>query len=212
MRQFIFFIFFVFAVMGGFYLYKEDNVKSTEDKKIHVYASSSFVAKWGPSPELKELFERQNLFKIEFVESSDVNMTLQKIAFENGSSQADVVLGLDQYDVSRLSGKIKWRDIDRSVNPVFPNEIKMVSLEKTFIPYDWAPLSFVTKKDLPIAVNSLKDLLAPELKSKIALQDPRTSSPGLQFLVWIFENKSPEEALHFLKEMNSQVHSYSPSW
>jgi thiamine transport system substrate-binding protein len=151
------------------------------------------------------------LFKVEFVESPDVNVTLQKISMDD-SSNADVVLGLDQYDISRLGGKIKWRDIDRPGSVNFSNEIKQVAAEKTFVPYDWAPLSIVMRKSSPVSITSLADLLKPELKSKIALQDPRTSSPGLQFLVWVFENKDGDEALKFLKQMNSQVYSYSPSW
>jgi thiamine transport system substrate-binding protein len=63
-----------------------------------------------------------------------------------------------------------------------------------------------------VGIASQADLLKPELKSKIALQDPRTSSPGLHFLVWVFENKDADSAIRYLKQMNSQVHSYSPSW
>jgi thiamine transport system substrate-binding protein len=140
-----------------------------------------------------------------------VNVTLQKISMDE-SSNADVVLGLDQYDISRLGGKIKWRDIDRPGNLNLSNEIKNVASEKSFVPYDWAPLSIVMKKDYPVGVSSQADLLKPELKSKIALQDPRTSSPGLHFLVWVFENKDADSAIKYLRQMNSQVHSYSPSW
>jgi thiamine transport system substrate-binding protein len=211
MKHFLFFVFMVFSLLAGLFLYKEDNVKSIEDKKIHVYASSSFIAKWGPGPALKDLFEKQNLFKVEFVESPDVNVTLQKISMDEGSN-ADVVLGLDQYDISRLGGKIKWRDIDRPGNLNYSNEIKLVTNERTFVPYDWAPLTFVMRKDSAVEVASLNDLLKPELKTKIALQDPRTSSPGLQFLVWVFENKNSEDAVKFLKELSPQVHSYAPSW
>lgn len=212
MRHFIFFIIFVFGLLSTVYFYKEDSAKNLEDKKIYVYASASFIAKWGPGPALKELFEKQNLFKIEFVESPDINMTLQKISFESENSLADVVMGLDQYDISRLSSKITWREVDRPGHINYVSEVKPVSNEKNFIPYDWAPLTFVVRKNFSTKIINLNDLLNPELKNKIALQDPRTSSPGLQFLIWLFESKSPDESVRLLKSLNEQVHSYSPSW
>lgn len=212
MKHFIAFVVLVFGALAAFYYNHGDQVKNIEDKKIHVYASSSFIAKWGPGPQLKELFEKQNIFKVEFVEISDMAMAIQKINFENDASVADVVLGIDQFDVTRVANKIKWRDIERNSDVKFVESLGPAAAEKTFVPYDWAPMTFVARKSLKTSVSSLKDLLAPELKNKIALQDPRTSSPGLQFLAWVFENKSGDEAIKYLKAMSKQAHSFSPSW
>lgn len=212
MKQFVTFVFLIFLGLALLYYNKNDQTKNFDDKKIHVYASSSFIAKWGPGPQLKELFEKQNIFKVEFIESSDIGMTVQKINFENENSLADVVLGLDQFDVSRNANKIKWKVIERNNDVRFVNNIERVANEKSFVPYDFAPLSFVARKKIKFSVNSLNDLLKPELKGKIALQDPRTSSPGLQFLVWIFESRSSDEAINYLKAIMKQAHSFSPSW
>lgn len=213
MRHFIFFIIIIFTALSALYLKKEESVRNFEDKKIHVYASSSFIAKWGPGPALKDLFERQNLFKIEYIESPDTNMTLQKISFEAENSTADVVMGMDQFDISRLGSKIIWRAVEKPSDLGFASELKLVVQHKNFVPYDWAPLSFIKRQNTVLPeVLSLKDLLKPELKGKIALEDPRTSSPGLQFLVWIFENKNPEEAARYIRALAPQVHSYSASW
>lgn len=212
MKHFIVFVVLIFGALSALYYNHGDQVKNIEDKKIHVYASSSFIAKWGPGPELKDLFEKQNIFKVEFIEVSDMAMAIQKISFEGEASVADVVLGIDQFDVTRVANKIKWRDIERNSDIEFVANIEPAAKEKTFLPYNWAPMTFVTRKSLKTDVNSLKDLLNPELKSKIALQDPRTSSPGLQFLAWVFESKSGDEAIKFLKAMSQQAHSYSPSW
>ncbi|MGZ3691718.1 MAG: thiamine ABC transporter substrate-binding protein, partial [Pseudobdellovibrio sp.] len=212
MRHFIFFIVFIFAVLSALYLRKEDSVKNIEDKKIHVYASSSFIAKWGAGPALKEAFEKQNLFKIEYIDSTDMNRTLEKISSDGESSSADVVMSLDQFLISRLGNKIKWHEIEKPNHINFSNELKQVTSQKNFIPYNWAPLTIVRRQSAAEPITSLKDLLKPEFKAKIALEDPRTSTPGLQFLAWVFENKSSEEALRFIKDLGPQVHSYSPTW
>ena len=212
MKHFILFVILIFLILTGFYYNRGDQTKNIEAKKIHVFASSSFIAKWGPGPELKDLFEKQNIFKIEYIESPDMALTIQKINFEREGSLADVILGMDQFDVVRIANKIKWRDIDRSSTIGFVNTIRRVSNEKSFVPYDWAPLSFITNKNVKNKLNSLNDLLNPDFKSKIALQDPRTSSPGLQFLVWVFESKPAEEAVKYIKNIMKQSHSFSPSW
>jgi len=212
MKQFIVFIVLIFSALMAVYYNRGDQTKNIDDKKIHVYASSSFMAQWGPGPQLKEIFEKQNIFKIEFVEISDMAMAIQKINFENESSTADVVLGLDQFDIVRVANKIRWRDLDRGATINFVNNIVSAANEKTFIPYDWAPMSFIVHKGRQNNISSLKDLLKPEFQGKIALQDPRTSSPGLQFLVWVFESYPADEAVRYLKSMMKQAHSFSPSW
>ncbi|MEQ1722688.1 MAG: hypothetical protein ABL930_05900, partial [Pseudobdellovibrio sp.] len=133
MRHFIVFVVLVFGALTAFYYNHSDQVKNIEDKKIHVYASSSFIAKWGPGPSLKEAFEKQNIFKIEFVEISDMAMAIQKINFENESSIADVVLGIDQFDVTRVANKIKWRDIERNSGIKFVETLGPAASEKTFV-------------------------------------------------------------------------------
>lgn len=212
MKHFIFFIVFIFSALTAFYYNRGDQAKSNEDKKIHIYASASFMAKWGPGPALKELFEKQNISKIEFIEASDMALTMQKINFEGDSSIVDVVLGIDQFDISRLVNKIKWREIERNNSIKFVNNLNQVTAEKTFLPYDWSPMSFVVRKDIKTNINSLDGLLSDELKAKISLQDPRTSSPGLQFLAWVFETKTNEEAIKYIKAIVKQAHSFSPSW
>lgn len=212
MRHFVGFLIAVFVSLAGFYAYRGEGINKAEDKKVYVYASSSFMAQWGPGPALKELFEKQNLFKIEFVESADINMTVQKLSYEGDAAVADVIVGLDQFDIARHGTKLKWRDIERPAGLNYVPEVRPVTNDKNFVPYDWAPLSFVVRKSDNQNVSRLDDLLKENFSKQIALQDPRTSSPGLQFLVWVFENKSPEDAISFLKNMQKQVHSYSPSW
>ncbi len=212
MKQFVIFIGSIFLILTAIYLNTDQTKAAPSSSTIKVYASSSFISKWGPGQTLAELFEKQNGVKVDFIESSDVAMTLQKISFEGKNAIGDVVVGLDQFDISRTAKKIKWVDLKSEKLSDYAVEIKAVSSEKRFLPYDWAPMAFVRRDSSVLSIDSLDDLLKPDLKSKIALQDPRTSSPGLQFLVWIFETKGLLEGKEFLKKINSQVHSYSAGW
>ncbi len=212
MKQFIIFIALVFSGLLAAFLNTENTKAVPDNNTIKVFANSSFVSKWGPGPGLAELFEKQYGIKVDFIEASDVTMTLQKIAFEGKNAAADVVVGLDQFDLARTSNKIKWQEIKSEKDSEYPPEITEIINTPQFLAYDWAPMAFVAREDLNVPLDSLDDLLKPELKGKIALQDPRTSSPGLQFLVWVFESKSPSEAREFLKKLNAHAHSYSTGW
>ena len=212
MKQFIVFLVLIFSGLIILFLNTESQKVSTENRFVKVYADISFVSKWGPGPSLAALFEKKNNIKVDFIESSDVSMTLQKISFEANNSIADVVVGLDQFDLSRSANKIKWKKIESASTVDYASEISDLVKEKNFLAFDWAPMAFVARQDLGFTIEKLDDLLKPELKGKIALEDPRTSSPGLQFLVWVFESKGIPEGRQFLKNLNHQIHSYSSGW
>lgn len=212
MKQFVIFIAVIFSGLFAVYLNTENTKAAPDSNTIKVYANSSFISKWGPGPSLAELFESQSGIKVDFIESADVAMTLQKISFEGKNSVADVVVGLDQFDLARTANKVKWLDIKSEKDSDYPPEIADIITTTQFLAYDWAPMAFVAREGLPMSIETLDDLLKPELKGKIALQDPRTSSPGLQFLVWIFESKSTADAREYLKKLNTQAHSYSSGW
>lgn len=212
MKQFIGFLIVIFGGLSFFYFNKNNQQVVSQSPTVKIYASSSFVAKWGPGPELQQLFYQKTGIRIEFIESSDLSMTLQKISFENESSTADVVIGLDQFDLVKQAPKIKWREIAKTTNYNYVDELAYVTEDKFFMPYDWAPMTFIIRSGFEGNLEKLDDLLKPEFKNKIALQDPRTSSPGLQFLAWVFESKPQDEAVSFLKAMMKQAHSFSPSW
>src|SRR5262249_7119525 len=42
-------------------------------------------------------------------------------------------------------------------------------------------------------------------------EDPRLSTPGLQFLAWIYFSKK-DKTKEFLEKLKPQIHSISPSW
>lgn len=195
MRHFIGFVVIVFSIMFLLYVYRDDSQQANRGVALRVYAPSSFLSEWGPGPEIKKLFEEQTGQKILFMEMADPSMTFQKMNISAEESMGDVVVGLDQYDLVRSADKVTWREL---VAPEIKNSqlkdqtIESLNQYKNFVPYDWAVISFVKRKDQNFNIASIRDLLKPELKGKIALQDPRTSSPGLQFVMWV-ANTFPED-------------------
>jgi len=212
MKHFIFLLVAVFTIMLLVYLNKDEVTTARNELGIKVYASKSFLDSWGPGPKLKEIFEKQTGQKIFYIEMPDPNLTFQKMNFDGEAVVGDAVIGLDQFDLIRSSDKIQWRSIESKISSSYQKEFKLEKFERYFLPYDWAPIAFVTKNEYKHNLKKLDDLLQVDLKNKIALHDPRTSSPGLQFLYWVMRTKTETDAIDFLKKLSQQVHSFSPNW
>jgi thiamine transport system substrate-binding protein len=153
--------------------------------QLTVYTYASLVGKYGPGKAMKERFEAVCGCEVAYVTAEDAGSLVGRLRLEGESSKADVVLGLDMnlaaeakalglfvphgQDTTGLAVPVAWTD-------------------DTFVPFDWGYLAFIydeTKLKTPPA--SLKNLVEDANGPKIVIQDPRTSAPGLGFLLWMRE-------------------------
>lgn len=213
MKNFLIFLVLIFAGLFSA-IYLKRNSQNAEDGRpvLKVFASSSFISQWGPGPWLKENFESTCDCRVEFQDSADSNILIQRLKSEGRLGGADVVLGFDQYDLELAQKGLEWKKMNLQDFDIVES-VKLSLNQDTFIPYDWSLLSFVVRKsDFPHLPKNLDDLLAPEFKGQIVMEDPRTSSPGLQFLLWLIQLKGEEKAFDFLSQFNQHIHSYAPNW
>ncbi|MEZ0393071.1 MAG: thiamine ABC transporter substrate-binding protein [Pseudobdellovibrionaceae bacterium] len=210
------FLIFLLLIFGGLFsaIVLKKNSDSGKDTRpvLKVFAASSFISQWGPGPWLKEAFEKTCECRVEFQDGADSTILLQRLKSEGRTGGADVVLGFDQYDLELAQQGIEWRKL--SLEDVdFDERVRSVLVRSPLVPYDWSLLSFVVRKsDFSVLPKKLDDLMKPELRGQIVMEDPRTSSPGLQFLLWLIQLKGEEKAFQFLAAFNQQLHSYAPSW
>ena len=150
---------------------------------LTVYTYESFISEWGPGGKVKENFEKQCGCDLKWLGIADGVALLNRLKLEGEATEADVVLGLDTnltaeakatgffaphgMDASKLTLPIAWTD-------------------DTFLPYDFA--HFAVIYDSQMMANppqSLDELVHGDPAQKIILEDPRSSTPGLGFLLWI---------------------------
>lgn len=211
MKHLVFFLAAVFAGLFLALLNKNDSRVSEASKPtLKIFGYSSFVGRWGAGSVLKEVFEKSCDCKVEFIEGSDSAILLQRLKIEGESLGVDLIVGLDQFDLNKALKEHTWRrmsveglDFESAVRPALKNGY--------FVPFDWGILSFVAKKDADHP-SDLDELLLPQWKGRIALQDPRTSSPGLQLVSWVLQSKPGAEGPSYLSQLQNQAHSYSPTW
>jgi thiamine transport system substrate-binding protein len=176
---------------------------SEEPKPIlRLLAYSSFLTAWGPGPELIKNFELVSGAKVEIYQAEDAGVMLQKVEIV----EPDIVIGFDQLLIRQARAKMRW------YIPEVKIQFEQVEPDGEFIPFDWAPLAFVLRRDGIKPPGDLNDLLDMRFQSAIAIQDPRTSSPGLQLLFWIMDEYGVDGGFEFLQKLKPNLQSVSPSW
>jgi len=180
-----------------------------EKKTLTVYTYESFVSEWGPGPKVKEAFEKICNCTVNFVGVADGVVLLNRLKLEGAGSKADVVIGLDTNLVAeaKQTGLFEASDIDASAAKV-PGGYK----DDVFVPYDYGHFAVIydtqTIKNPPKSLNELVD---GDPSQKIAIQDPRTSTPGLGLLLWVksvYGDKAPEA----WAKLKNRVLTVTPGW
>jgi thiamine transport system substrate-binding protein len=150
---------------------------------LTVYTYSSFAGEFGPGARIKERYERECACILEWVTTEDAGTLVARLRLEGRSTDADVVLGLDNglMASARDSGLFAPHQL-----PTDGLLLPMAWNDDVFLPFDWGWFAFVyDSTQLTDPPQSLAALVTDPNGPTIILEDPRTSSPGLGFLVWM---------------------------
>lgn len=152
-----------------------------ETPVLTVYTYDSFVAEWGPGPQIEAAFEETCECDLQFVAAGDGAAVLSRLKLEGERTKADIVLGLD----TNLTANAKETGLFAPHAGVPDNlTLPIEWSDDTFLPYDWGYFAFVyDKARLESPPASFAELL--EGDTSIIIQDPRSSTPGLGLLLWV---------------------------
>ena len=188
-------VFFLFTPLLSCHSFKD------QPPVLSVMTHSSFSSEFGPGPYLKKEFEKTCNCIVTYKNVGDAGLIVKKLQL---GAKADVVMGLDQFSVAKMSESLGWKktgivkDWSPYVGPI-----------KNLLPYDWSPMTFIYRKGEITPPQSWSQLLSNK-KYEISLQDPRASTPGRQFLWWIYSlDRSFSKQL---KALNQTRYRISPSW
>lgn len=149
-----------------------------ETPELTVYTYDSFVAEWGPGPVIENAFEESCGCDLKLVGAGDGAALLARIKLEGARSDADIVLGLDTNLTEAAMETGLFAPHAVSADYALPVRWS----DPVFVPYDWGYFAFVHQVDAP-APGDFRAL--GESETKIVIQDPRSSTPGLGLLMWI---------------------------
>lgn len=176
---------------------------------LTIYTYDSFVADWGPGPKVKAAFEAECGCTARFVGIADGVAILNRLKLEGERAEADLVLGLDQNLIAEAeaTGLFEPHGIDTS-----GLRLPIEWTEAVFVPYDYGHFAVVYDAEkIATPPASLADLIAGDPAQKIVLQDPRTSTPGLGFLLWM-KAVYGDEAGEAWQRLAPRVLTVTPGW
>ena len=184
-------------------------ISAQANTTLTVYTYDSFVSEWGPGPQIEKAFEARCECDLQFVGLEDGATILNRVRLEGNNSAADIVLGLDTNLMAEAeaTGLLAASGVDNS-RVALPIEWT----SDVFVPYDYGYFAFVYNTEtLPSPPTSLRELVEGKGDYKIILQDPRTSTPGLGFMLWMRHVYGDDAAAQWAK-LQPRVLSVTKGW
>jgi len=195
----------IISIFTGFLIFT--SVLHSEDRQnLVVYTYDSFNSDWGPGPKIEKAFENICDCDLKFVTAGDGAALLAKLRLEGNKTKADVVVGLDTnlLQSAKDSGLFSPHNLNISL------DLPIAWRDETFMPFDWGYFSFVFDKRKTTNIpKSFEELANSDLK--IAIQDPRSSTPGLGLVLWI-EKLYDIESKTYWRQLADNVVTVTPGW
>ena len=179
---------------------------------LTIAAYDSFLAKGGLGPAIFPLFESQCHCRLRTISVGSAGQLVGRLelAAKRGKPLSQVAIGLDAQSFYRAVAK-------KFVEPWGtwqPGDFSKLSgdtrIGNDFLPIDYGILAFIADKkqtkerklQLP---RHLSDLADPKWKRNFILEDPRTSAPGLDFMLFA-QTQNQEDAIR------GQWLTLTPGW
>ncbi len=211
--SFILVVLIISVVFAGCAPQKQtEKPKPAEKETLVIYSYDSFVS-YGLPKATNSSFEQKYNCKVEYRTFGGVGATLNRLIIEKGKPQADIFVGLNMNNLQKALDKnlfISYKPKDYTAIP-----------EQYVIDKDWRVIPFDGPNSLAIIYDSEKlknpprsfeELLKPEYKGKLILEDPRTSSPGMGFLLWTVAAFGENGFINYWKELKPAIFHIYPSW
>lgn len=165
----------------------EDVSAKPETGPLVVYAYDSIMGPNGIGTYLQQQFHKNSGMTVTIMPSGNSKQLLNRVLIEKKHPKADMVLGIDAWDVERI--KTENPNLFVPYKSFYLAEIApnlLIDNTYTFIPFDYAPFAFIYNSDkIKKPYASMDDMfLDVTMAKKVIIEDPRTSSPGFGLLVW----------------------------
>ncbi|MFA8441605.1 thiamine ABC transporter substrate binding subunit [Yoonia sp.] len=175
-----------------------------ETPVLQVMTYDSFVTEWGPGPAIEAAFEAECACDLQFVGTGDGAALLARLQLEGPRTEADIVLGLDTNltAAARETGLFAPHGVEADL------DLPIAWTDADFLPFDWGYFAFVGNAgaDAPTSLRALADS-----DTKIVIQDPRSSTPGLGLLMWV-KTAYGDEAASLWADLADNIVTVTPGW
>jgi len=172
--------------------------------ELVVLTYDSFVAEWGPGPQIEAAFEAECACDLRFVTGGDGAALLARLQLEGAGTDVDVVVGLDQNLIAaaRTTGLFAPHGVSADLT------LPIAWDDADFLPFDWGWFAFVARTGTAPAPD-FRALAASD--TRIVIQDPRSSTPGLGLVMWVHAAYG-DEAPAIWADLADNIVTVTPGW
>jgi thiamine transport system substrate-binding protein len=186
---------------------------AAEQPTLTVSTYDTLAAEGGWGAAVFQRFEKRCGCKVRVLTAGDAGQIVARLRLdaERGKPSSQVLLGIDQNTWHQARAHVEpwgeWRPRG------YGKLLAETRVEEGFLPFDHGAFAFIADRDAlreaGLAEPSrLDDLLAPGWKRNVILQDPRTSTPGLAFVLWASKSKDAS----FWGRFRAQWLTLAPGW
>ena len=182
-----------------------------EQDELVVYAYDSFIS-WGLAEATMHQFEEANNCQVTLIAVGDAGQVMNRVILEKDNPHADVVVGIDN---NYLAKALKFDILEpyRSDNLANIPEEFVFDSSLHLTPFEYGFIAFVYDSErVQMPPASLSDLTDPAWESKVILEDPRTSSPGVSFLLWTIAVFGEEDYLEYWEKLKPSILTVTKGW
>jgi thiamine transport system substrate-binding protein len=161
----------------------EQSPTPTEGRTLTVMTHDSFAV----SEKVVAAFEVENQLKVQFLKAGDAGTALNKAILSRDNPLADVLYGVDNTFLSRALTEDIYEPYNSPPLGEIPVDFQL-DPQRRALPVDYGDVclnydkAYFAEKGIS-PPQSLDDLLKPEYKSLLVVENPASSSPGLAFLL-----------------------------
>jgi len=176
-----------------------------------IYAYDSFVAEWGPGPLIIPKFTELHDVDVEVISVGDAGQVLNRAILAKDNPKADIVVGIDNNMLSRALEEDLLQPYRSANLDAIPQQLIFDSTHSV-TPFDFGYFAFVYDSEaLENPPASLEELTDPRFRRRVIIQDPRTSSPGLGFLLWTIAVYG-EDYLEYWERLEPNLLTITDGW
>ncbi len=190
----------------------EPTSASAEPRTLTVMTHDSFDA----SEEVIQAFEQANNVEVTFIQGGDTGSALNKAILSKGNPPADVFYGVDNTFLSRALDEDIFLPYESPLLAEIDDAFELDPQHRA-LPVDYGDVclnydvAYFTDKGLQPPA-SLEDLLKPEYKDLLVVENPATSSPGLAFLLTTIGHFGEDGYLQFWQNLKDNGVAVVDGW
>ncbi|MFO7749778.1 MAG: thiamine ABC transporter substrate-binding protein [Desulfobacteraceae bacterium] len=205
-------VLFLTVVVTLLFFFPAAGQAQSEPGSLTVMTHDSFSVSAG----VIESFEEEHRVKLRFLRSGDAGEALNKAILSKNNPLADVFFGVDNTFLSRaLEADIFLPCSPSNIDSVFP--ALRLDLENRLVPVDFGDVcinydrQWFKEKSLALPTG-LEDLVKPEYRGLLVVENPATSSPGLAFLLATVAKFGEEGFIGFWKQLKENDLLVTSGW